>query len=99
MGTIYNIEADAAEGGSLSLQERLRSDRDHLTGEKTFTTLTAVCVMLYYVLAMQCLSTVAVMRRETGGWKWPLVQLGYMTALAYIVVLVTYQAGSALGWG
>jgi ferrous iron transport protein B len=99
MGTIYNMEENAAAEGSVSLQERLRADRNDATGKPTFTTLTAVCLMLYYVLAMQCLSTVAVMRRETGGWKWPLFQIGYMSGLAYVVVFVVYQAGMALGWG
>jgi len=49
--------------------------------------------MIYYVLAMQCMSTVAVVRRETNGWKWPLFQIGYMTALAWVVTFIVYHAG------
>lgn len=92
LGTIYNIE-DADEG-STSLMERLRSDVDPVTGAPTFTLLTAICVMVYYVLAMQCLSTVAVVRRETNGWKWPAFQFAYMTVLAYGATFLTYRIGT-----
>ena len=98
MGTIYNIQ-DSGEEGSLSLSAKLREDRDPVTGAPSFTALTAVCVMVYYVLAMQCLSTVAVVRRETNGWKWPLFQFGYMTALAWLVTFAVHRLGTALGWG
>ncbi len=47
--------------------------------------------MLFYAFAMQCMSTVAIVYRETKGWKWPVIQLGYMTAMAYIAALVAYQ--------
>jgi ferrous iron transport protein B len=55
--------------------------------------------MVYYVLAMQCMSTIAVVRRETNGWKWPLFQIGYMTALAYSVTFIVYRIGLFFGWG
>jgi ferrous iron transport protein B len=100
MGTIYNIENPSGdEAGSLSLRRQMSRDRDPATGLPTFTLLTAICVMVYYVLAMQCLSTVAVMRRETNGWKWPLFQIGYMTVLAYIVTFAVYRVGLWLGIG
>lgn len=92
MGTIYNIQ-DADDSGSVSLRERLQTDVDPTTGVPTFTALTAICLMVYYVLAMQCMSTVAVMRRETNGWKWPLFQIAYMTALAYVGTFVVYRVG------
>jgi ferrous iron transport protein B len=93
MGTMYNIQ-DAGSGASgVSLPDRLRGERDPATGMPVFTLLTGICIMVYYALAMQCLSTVAVMRRETNGWKWPLFQIGYMTALAYGVTLVVYRIG------
>jgi ferrous iron transport protein B len=53
---------------------------------------------VFFVLAMQCMSTLAVIRRETGTWKWPLLVLGWMTALAYVSSLAVYQVGSALGF-
>ena len=93
MGTIYNIQNAKVTEGNISLRQQLQSDRDPVTGLPTFTALTAICVMVYYVLAMQCMSTVAVMRRETNGWKWPLFQVGYMTALAYSVTFIVYRLG------
>ena len=51
----------------------------------------ALSLMIFYVFAMQCMSTLAVVKRETGTWKWPLIQLVYMTGLAYLLSLLTYQ--------
>ena len=99
MGTIYNVQNSKVTEGNVSLQQQLQSDRDPVTGTPTFTALTAICLMIYYVLAMQCLSTVAVMRRETNGWKWPLFQIGYMTMLAYSVTFVVYRVGVWWGFG
>ena len=82
MGTVYNVD-DSEEKGQVNLQQKLRDDVDPRTGRHVFSPLVAVCLMVYYVLAMQCMSTVAVVRRETGGWKWPLFQIAYMTALAW----------------
>jgi ferrous iron transport protein B len=98
MGTIYNVET-GDEYGTTSLRERMQSDVRPDTGTRVFTPLTGICLMVYYVLAMQCLSTVATMRRETNTWRWPLIQIGYMTALAYAATFVTYRAGLWMGWG
>jgi ferrous iron transport protein B len=73
LGTIYGVE-DTAEG-SLQLQERLHRDLD--LGS-------AVGLLIFFAFALQCMSTIAVVRRETGGWKWPALQFGYMLALAWI---------------
>jgi ferrous iron transport protein B len=97
MGTMVTMQS--ADGSGLSLPEKLRREVNPDTGLPAFTALTGICVMVYYVLAMQCFSTVAVMRRETNGWKWPLFQIGYMTALAYGVTWVVYRAGLWLGMG
>jgi ferrous iron transport protein B len=97
MGTIYDVGAGNAAGGGLP--ERLRAATNPATGAHSFTALTGICIMVYYVLAMQCFSTVAVMRRETNGWKWPLFQVAYMTALAYGVTFAVYRIGTALGMG
>jgi ferrous iron transport protein B len=96
MGTIYGIK-DANESlGNTTLRERLQQDVDPVTGRHTFTTLTAICLMIYYVLAMQCMSTVAIVRRETNGWKWPAFQFAYMTGLAYAVTFVVYHMGQLI---
>jgi ferrous iron transport protein B len=97
MGTMTSMQS--AEAPDLPLPERMRRETDPRTGLPAFTALTGICVMVYYVLAMQCFSTVAVMRRETNGWKWPLFQVGYMTALAYGVTWIVYRGGLWLGLG
>jgi len=99
MGTIYNIKDAKQEMGNISLREHLQHDVDPLSGLPTFTALTAICLMVYYVLAMQCMSTVAVVRRETNGWKWPLFQISYMTALAYSITFIVYRIGLVLTEG
>ena len=94
MGTIYSVgdkNSTTAEVTS-TLKDKLRAD-------PLFSPLIAVCVMIYYVLAMQCLSTVAVVKRETNGWTWPLFMTGYMTALAWLATFAVYHIGTALGWG
>jgi len=98
MATIYNID-DAGGGSGPSLREAMRRDVDPSTGAASFTLLTAVSLMVYYVLAMQCLSTVAIVRKETNGWKWPLVQIAYMTVLAYSITFLVYRCGTYFGWG
>ena len=67
-------------------------------GRALFTPLTCVSLMIYYVFAMQCMSTIAVVKRETNGWKWPLFQTAYMTGTAWILSFIVFQAGHALGF-
>ncbi|MDD8017958.1 MAG: ferrous iron transport protein B [Bacteroidota bacterium] len=91
MGTIYNM--DNGSNNTLSLREQMQKEIDPNTGLPKFTVLTAICIMVYYVLAMQCMSTIAIMKRETNGWKWPAFQFAYMTALAYAGAFLTYRIG------
>jgi ferrous iron transport protein B len=84
LGTIYGME-DADEG-SRSLQEALQQD---------LTFGGAVALLIFFAFALQCMSTVAIVRRETGGWKWPIIQFVYMLALAYIGAFVANQLLSA----
>lgn len=99
MGTVYHVDEAESDAGQESLREKLKNDIDPRTGKHVFTPLVAVCVMVFYVLAMQCLSTTAVVKRETNGWKWPLFQLAYMTALAWVVTFAVRQVGLMLGYG
>ena len=100
MGTIYNISEDAGDSEKeLAVGQKMKDDINPQTGQPTFTPLVAVALMVFYVLAMQCMSTVAVVRRETGGWKWPLFQIAYMTGLAWLVTFAVYQGGKLLGFG
>jgi ferrous iron transport protein B len=80
LGTIYGVE-DADEN-SKGLQQRLQSD---------LTPGGAIALLVFFAFAMQCMSTLAVVRRETGGWKWPAVQFTYMTLLAYLCALITNE--------
>jgi len=95
MGQIYDIEDAEAENEDLRTQMR---DERRADGTPVFTPLTCLSIMVFYVLAMQCLSTVAIVRRETNSWRWPLFQIGYMTALAWIAAFVVYQGGHLLGF-
>ncbi|HEX5322417.1 MAG TPA: ferrous iron transport protein B [Capsulimonadaceae bacterium] len=93
MGTIYSVGNQTSDPDQVmpSLQQQLRRD-------PMFGPLLAICIMIYYVLAMQCISTVAVVRRETGGWKWPIFQIAYMSALAWIATFLVWHVGRALGF-
>lgn len=88
MATIYSVGGDADEN-SLTLREKMRA-ATWPDGSKIYTLATGVSLMIFYVFAMQCMSTLAVVKRETRSWKWPLIQLFYMTGLAYILSLLTY---------
>ena len=78
-----------------SLSAAMRSDY-RSNGRPVWTPLVAISLLLWFVLAMQCMSTLAIVRRETGGWKWPLFMLAYMNGLAYVVSLLIFQIGSRL---
>ncbi|WP_231930896.1 ferrous iron transport protein B [Botrimarina hoheduenensis] len=81
------------EGDEASLLDALSTATDP-AGKPVFTTATCLSLLVFYVLAMQCLPTQAVTRRETGGWKWPLFQLGYMSLLAYVAAWATHAVAS-----
>ncbi|MEO1021369.1 MAG: ferrous iron transport protein B [Bacteroidota bacterium] len=94
LSTIYSIgDDDEAEE---SLKEKLVNDINPKTGKPTYTLATAVSLMIFFALAMQCLSTVAIVKRETNSWKWPLIMVTYMTVLAYISSFFAYQWISSL---
>ncbi len=101
MGTIYGVGSDATEE-SLTLRDQLRAET-HADGAVVYTPLVAVGLMVFYVFAMMCMSTAAVVVRETGGgWtgvRWAGFQFLWMLALAYVSALVVYQGGRLLGWG
>jgi ferrous iron transport protein B len=78
-----------------SLSSAMRADH-YADGRPVWTPLVAISLLVWFVLAMQCMSTLAIVRRETGGWKWPLFMLAYMNGLAYIVSLLIFQIGSRL---
>ena len=88
MSTIYSVgDADNTK----SIREKLMSHKNPDTGEAFFTPAVALSLMLFYAFAMQCMSTLAIVFRETNGWKWPVIQFVYMSALAYLASLIAYQ--------
>ncbi len=88
MATIYSI---GSEGDEFSVRDRMAKERDPVSGKPVYTTASSLSLLLFYVFAMQCMSTLAVVRRETQSWKWPLVQLAFMTAMAYLSGLLAFQ--------
>jgi ferrous iron transport protein B len=93
---VYNVGPDEEEG-SPSLIEAVRQAK-RPDGTPAWTPLVAVSMMVFFVLACQCMSTVAVVRRETNSWRWPLFMVGYMLVLAYVASLITFQGGRLLGF-
>lgn len=95
LSVIYGSGEDGVEEESLLL-DRLRNAK-RADGSPTFGTATAISLLTFFVLAMQCLPTQAVTRRETGEWRWAVLQVTYMTALAYGASFIVYQSLTALG--
>ncbi|MBP6771519.1 MAG: ferrous iron transport protein B [Gemmatimonadaceae bacterium] len=101
MSTIYGV-GDAGDADQ-ALQSRLVAERNPTTGAPVYTPLIAVGLMVFYVFALMCMSTIAVTVREAGGgrigWGWAALQFGYMLALAYVAAWGVYAGGRALGFG
>jgi ferrous iron transport protein B len=97
MSTVYNVGNDASEEGTKNLKQTLREQK-RSDGSPVYTTLTALSLMVFYVFALQCVSTVAVVRRETNSWKWPLFQWAYMGGLAWVFAFAVYRLGHLFGW-
>jgi len=95
LNTIYSIE-DEGDGIS-TLKEKMIHDKS-ADGKPVYSALTAISVMIFFALAMQCMSTLAIVRRETNSWKWPIIMFVYMTTLAYLCSFIAYQGGTLLGY-
>lgn len=89
IATIYSIGGDV--DNELTIREKLAQEKDPITGKPIFNTATVFSLMIFYAFAMQCMSTLAVVYRETKSWKWPVIQTVFMTGLAYFAALITYQ--------
>jgi ferrous iron transport protein B len=94
VSTLAQIYASADENASL--REAIRSDVDPRTGERVFTSATVASLLVFFVFALQCMSTLAIMRRETNSWRWPAFAFGYLLVLAWSASFVTYRVVSAL---
>ena len=99
MSIVYNVGTyDKSESGMNDLEKTMREQRLP-DGRLVYTPLTAITLMVFYVFALQCVSTVAIVRRETNSWKWPFFQWLYMGALAWGVAFLAHQIGRLMGWG
>lgn len=94
VGTIATIYSVGNTEDQTTIKSRLRAEVNPETGGPRFTLATGLSLLVFYTLAMQCMSTLAVVKRETNSWRWPIAQLIYMTGLAYISSWITYQVFS-----
>ncbi len=90
IATIYSIGSVNADDDA-TIKERLKTEVNPDTGGPRFTPAVGFSLLIFYTFAMQCMSTLAIVYRETKGWKWPLLQLGYLTSLAYLSAFIVYQ--------
>lgn len=97
LGIVFGV-GDEVDEEDQTLREELRS-ASWPDGARLLTPLSGFALMVFFVFACQCMSTIAVVRRESGSWKWPAIMFSYMTVLAYVAALAIYQVGSAMGWG
>ena len=96
LSIVYNV-GDNGGNKSTSLVETMRNAK-RADGSPVWTPLVGLSLMIFFLLACQCMSTVAIVRRETNSWRWPLFMVGYMLVLAYVASLITYQGGRLLGF-
>jgi ferrous iron transport protein B len=96
LGVIYKLGDDEADEESDTLRNTLREATWEGTDRPVFNIPVALSLMVFFSLCAQCAATLAVMKRETNGWRWPIFTFVYMTTLAYLAALITYQAGIRL---
>ena len=89
IATLYSIGED--QENQTTIQNRLKEEIHETTGKPVFNRATGFSLLIFYAFAMQCMSTIAVVYRETKGWKWPLIQTLYMSGLAYLSAFIVYQ--------
>ncbi len=89
LATIYSVGSHSEE--ETTIKNRMNAEINPLTGKKVFNLASGVSLLLFYAFAMQCISTLAITKKETNSWKWPAIQLVFMSGFAYVVSLVAYQ--------
>lgn len=95
MGQVYAVGEADEESSTLRAAMKAERRRD---GSLVYTPLTGMSLLAFFMIALQCVSTIAVVKQESGGWKWPLFQVAYTLVLAYVASLLIYQGGRLLGW-
>ena len=96
LGIIYNLGSEESEESENLRQKMRNATWDDDPNQKVFTPIVALSVMVFFALCAQCAATLAVIKRETGSWKWPVFTFSYMTILAYCAALITYQISNLL---
>ena len=91
VGTVATIYSLGSTDDETTVRERLMKEVNPETGGPRFTPAVGFSLLLYYTFAMQCMSTLAVVYRETKGWRWPVIQMIYMTVLAYLTAFIAFQ--------
>ncbi len=94
VGTIATIYSIGSADDQPTIKLRLKNEINPETGGPRYTPAVGMSLLIFYTFAMQCMSTLAIVKRETKGWKWPLIQLAYMTGLAYLSAFVVFQVMS-----
>lgn len=89
LATIYSVESDDED--TTTIKQKMAAEVNNETGKKRFNFATGISLLLFYAFAMQCMATLAIVKRETKSWKWPLLQLVGMGTLAYVSALIAYQ--------
>jgi ferrous iron transport protein B len=88
MATIYSV---GSSGDDTTIRQKMGAEINPDTGGKRFDFATSLSLLIFYVFAMQCMSTLAVTKKETNSWKWPVIQFAYMSTLAYVGSVIVYQ--------
>ena len=100
MGIVYSV--GDAENSTAALHQAMQEDRwppgTARAGQHVWTPLAALSLMVLVVFCMQCLSTLTIVKQETGHWGWPVLMFAYMTGLAWVAAMAVYQVGSLLGF-
>lgn len=91
VGTLATIYSVGGTDNNDTIRDKMKEEANHETGDKIFNLATGISLLLFYAFAMQCASTIAVTKKETNSWKWPMVQLAFMSGFAYIMALIAYQ--------
>jgi ferrous iron transport protein B len=89
MATIYNV--GQATDDEETIKERMRDEKHYVTKKPVYNFATGISLLLFYAFAMQCISTLAIVKKETNSWKWPMIQLIFMSGFAYLVAFLAYQ--------
>ena len=91
LSTIYSIGSENEDEENSTITAKMKSERHKISNKPVFTLASGISLLLFYAFAMQCMSTLAIVKKETNSWKWPILQFVFMTAIAYITALVAFQ--------